>query len=386
MPPRSRIRSFGSYTLDLELSELRAGRRKIDLPPKQCRALTLLVRAAGDIVTKEEFHANIWKESFVEDGSLTQVIFQLRRMLGRQANGREYIETAPHQGYRIDPQAFHAGGTSMQNALPGVSAAIEIAEEHYRILVDSIEDYAIYMLDCGGRIRSWNLGAERNQGYAAEEVIGQHYSIFFVPDDIKNRVPEKHLRTASQYRRHAGEGWRLRKNGERFWAAFVLTAMRDAERKLIGFSKIVRDISHRKRQEEDLLRMEAMVRRDRDRLSAAAESSLDALYICEAVRDESGQVEDFIFTYLNSNVEKMVAIPREIMLNAKMCELLPVNRTAGLFDAYKKVVDTGEPFIAEFQIDAEHVLSEWIRVQAVRLEDGVAITASDVTERKRTKG
>ncbi len=383
MPSRSRTYSFGPFTLDSKASELRAGRRKIDLPLKQFRVLDLLVRAQGKPVSKEQFQAEVWPDSFVEDGNLTQVIFQLRRVLGRQSNGTEYIETIPRTGYRIVPQAFRAEVESPLSTLADPAAGMN--EEHYRILINSIEDYAIYMLDCGGRVCSWNLGAERNKGYTAEEIIGQHYSIFFVPEDIEHRVPEKQLRLASQTGRSVGEGWRLRKNGERFWASHVLTAMRDSDRKLIGFAKVVRDISARKHQEEDILRMESMVRRDRDRLSAAVESSMDAFWICEAVRDESGEIEDFIFTFLNSNVEKMVAIPRDVLLNGTMCELLPVNRASGLFDAYKRVVETGQPFITELPIHAENVFSEWIRVQAVRLEDGVAITASDITERKHAE-
>ena len=385
MATRSKLYSFGPYTLDLGAAELRSGRQAIDLTPKQFRALELLANAGGEAVSKEQLQAGIWRDGFVEDGNLTQVIFQLRRTLGRQADGREYIETLPRKGYRLDPEVFRVIAQPVQPASSSGSNVREMNVELYQILVDAIEDYAIYMLDCGGRICSWNLGAERNKGYEAAEVIGRHYSLFFVPEDIEERVPERQLRAASQGGRHIGEGWRLRKNGERFWASFVLTAMRDADRKLIGFAKVVRDISARKRKEDHILSMEAMARRDHARLSAAAESSMDAFYICESIRDESGEIEDFLFTYLNRNVEKMVSLPREALLNGKMCELFPVNRSTGLFDCYKKVVETGDPFIAEFKVDAEHVVSEWVRVQAVRLEDGVAITASDVTERKRAE-
>ncbi len=79
--------------------------------------------------------------------------------------------------------------------------------------------------------------------------------------------------------------------------------------------------------------MEAVLRRDRDRLRAVAESVMDAVYVCEAVRDRNGEIEDFVFTYLNDKVEKVVSIPRNILLGGKMCELLPINRELGLFDA-----------------------------------------------------
>lgn len=124
---------------------------------------------------------------------------------------------------------------------------------------------------------------------------------------------------------------------------------------------------------------------DRDRLHAASESSLDALYICEAVRDGKGEIEDFIFTYLNRNVEKMVTIPIAALLGAKMCEVLPVNRALGLFERYKTVVNTGQPLVYEFRVVDKDVKSSWIRIQAVKLRDGVAITASDITSRKRSE-
>ncbi len=182
--------------------------------------------------------------------------------------------------------------------------------------------------------------------------------------------------------RHEGEGWRLRKNGERFWASYVLTAIRSPSGGLIGFAKVVRDLSTRKRLEDALLTADAVLRRERDRLHAAAESSMNALYVCEAVRDSQGEIEDFVFTYLNSNVEKMLALPRNDLLGGRMCELLPFNRSRGLFDAYKRVVATGEPFVSEFPILESLVMSQWVRVQALRMGDGLAITASDITALK----
>lgn len=122
---------------------------------------------------------------------------------------------------------------------------------------------------------------------------------------------------------------------------------------------------------------------ERERLHAAAECSMDCLYICEAVRDERGEIVDFTFDYLNRNVEKMVSIPLSALIGARMCDILPINRRLGLFDLYKRVVLTGEPLVHELAIDDEDVRSSWIRVQAVKLKDGVVITASDITLRKQ---
>ena len=131
-----------------------------------------------------------------------------------------------------------------------------------------------------------------------------------------------------------------------------------------------------------LARVLEELRRERDRLQAAVESSLDALFLCEALKDEQGDIEDFIFTYLNRNVEDLVKIPRNELLSGRMCKLLPVNLSTHLFEAYKQAAITGVPFLTEIQIEPEPEESGWLRIQAVRLDEGVAITASDMSKQK----
>lgn len=140
-----------------------------------------------------------------------------------------------------------------------------------------------------------------------------------------------------------------------------------------------------RRAHEQLRNVNERLEQERDRFHAATESSMDSIFMCEAVRGVDGEVEDFVFTYLNSNVEKLVAIPASLLLGRRMCEVLPVNRTLGLFDRYKQVVLTGAPLAYEFPIRSKDVLSSWLRVQAVKVGDGVAITASDITARKVTE-
>ncbi|ACK69536.1 diguanylate cyclase/phosphodiesterase with PAS/PAC sensor(s) [Gloeothece citriformis PCC 7424] len=123
------------------------------------------------------------------------------------------------------------------------------SEERYRLLVEGIEDYGIFMLDGQGRIISWNLGAERIQGYQSTEIIGRHYSIFFTTTDTSAKVPEKILQTALKQGRFKGEGWRRRKDGSLFWASIVLSPVFAQNRQLKGFAKITRDISERKQAE-----------------------------------------------------------------------------------------------------------------------------------------
>ncbi len=131
---------------------------------------------------------------------------------------------------------------------------IRQSEEHFRLLVAGVKDYAILMLDPDGHVVSWNAGAERIKGYQAGEIIGQHFSRFYSPDDIHSGKPEHELKVAATEGRCEDEGWRVRKDGTRFWANGIITAMRDETGTLRGFSKVTRDITERKRAEEAIKR------------------------------------------------------------------------------------------------------------------------------------
>jgi PAS domain S-box-containing protein len=117
-------------------------------------------------------------------------------------------------------------------------------ERGFRLLVQGVTDYAIYMLDPDGKVTNWNAGAERIKGYAASEVLGQHFSRFYTPEDFDSGLPSTALETARRVGRYEAEGWRLRKDGSRFWASVVIDAIHDKGR-LIGFAKITRDLTER---------------------------------------------------------------------------------------------------------------------------------------------
>ena len=120
--------------------------------------------------------------------------------------------------------------------------------ERFRLLVDSVQDYAIFLLDTDGHVASWNTGAERIKGYAAGEIIGQHFSVFFTPEDRALGRPDAELQLAASAGRSELESWRVRKDGSRFWANIVVTALRD-EHGLQGFAKVTRDLTERRRKE-----------------------------------------------------------------------------------------------------------------------------------------
>jgi len=381
---------FGQYTISSNPPEVREGERIVRLSPKQFGALALLVNARGKTIRKDTFFKRVWRGCVVEESNLSQTVFLIRRALGKLPDGSDYIETMPGQGYRLAlgalPAGWHAKSeTDALGQLEASRASSLPSESHFRLLLDSIEDYAIYLLDPTGRVLTWNRGAELNKGYKSVEVVRQHYSLFFVPEDVESRVPDRELAIAATTGRCCGEGWRMRKNGERFWASFALTAVRSEGGKLLGYAKVVRDISDRKRHEDALLRLEAGLRRERDRLQAVANSSMDAVYICEVVRGRAGEIEDFVFTYLNDNVENVVNIPSEQLLGGKMCELFPLHRSTGLFEAYKQVVITGKPLVTIVSARDINIKIEWARVKVVRVEDGVAITVSDISALKRAE-
>jgi PAS domain S-box-containing protein len=127
------------------------------------------------------------------------------------------------------------------------------AERSFRILVQGVTDYAIYMLDPDGRVTNWNAGAERIKGYLPTEIIGEHFSRFYTPEDLDVGVPVRALETARSTGRYEAEGWRVRKDGTRFWASVVIDAIKDEGGKLIGFAKITRDMSEKR---ETQLRLE----------------------------------------------------------------------------------------------------------------------------------
>jgi PAS domain S-box-containing protein len=124
------------------------------------------------------------------------------------------------------------------------------SEESYRLLVENVKDYAIFMLDPDGHVVTWNEGARRIKGYAAEEILGRHFSLFYPPEDVAAGKPRRLLEAADRDGRAEDETWRVRKDGSRFWADVVITALRDPAGQLRGFAKVTRDLTERRRHEE----------------------------------------------------------------------------------------------------------------------------------------
>jgi PAS domain S-box-containing protein len=143
-------------------------------------------------------------------------------------------------------------------AMAEALAHLRASEERFRLLVQGVTDYAIFMLDTSGHVANWNLGAERIKGYQASEIIGRHFSQFYPQEDRQAGVPHRALETARRTGKFEAEGWRLRKDGTKFWASVVIDAIRDDAGELIGFAKITRDLTDKHAAEERLRQAERM--------------------------------------------------------------------------------------------------------------------------------
>lgn len=149
----------------------------------------------------------------------------------------------------------------LQTTLTRANEATHVAEEKLSLLINSVKDYGIFLLDEWGYIESWNIGAERIQGYKASEIVGKHFSTFYTNEDIQRQHPQYELQVASKEGRYEEEGWRVRKDGTKFWASITITPLRSKDGVLIGYAKVTRDLSERKEYEERLKASEERFRK-----------------------------------------------------------------------------------------------------------------------------
>ena len=189
------------------------------------------------------------------------------------ASSSQTIETAPqlretqahlqkaHGDVQSRARELEAANLKLRSEIAEREAAeksLRESEEKFRLLVEGAKDYAIFMLDPKGHVVSWNAGARRIKGYSEDEIIGQHFSRFYLPEDVERGKPEEGLQIAEVKERYETEGWRLRKDGGKFWASVVITALRDNTGRLYGFSKLTRDITEWKLMQDKLQESERL--------------------------------------------------------------------------------------------------------------------------------
>lgn len=251
------------------------------------------------------------------------------------------------------------------------------SEESFRLMVDSVRDYAIFMLDTTGHIMTWNDGAKRIKGYSSMEIIGKHFSIFYTGEDLKTKKPERELKIAIQTGKYEEEGWRVRKDGSMFWASVVITALFSEQNKHIGFSKVTRDLTERKKNEE-------VLRQSEERYRALVEQVTD-YEIC--MLDEKGRIiswnegaqkikgyttEEIIGKYFT------IFYPQEDILNGKPAYELQIARQEGKYEEEGwRLRKDGSRFWASVVITAVY--------NAERFLLGYSKVTRDLTERKESE-
>jgi len=212
----------------------------------------------------------------------------------------------------------------------------DLSEEHFRHLISSIQDYAIFMIDPTGHIISWNQGAQNIKGYHKDEILGKHFSCFYSKKDLAQHKPEQLLRNALSKGRVEDEGWRIRKDGSRFWANVMITAMRDEQNHLIGFSKITRDLTERKQHEEALKNHTEQLTHAYNALQTVIQSAPLAIF----TTDLNG-----IVTSWNKTAEHIFGWTESECIG----QFLPIVDQAHLkeFDIFRKTVCKGHSIIEE---------------------------------------
>ena len=182
------------------------------------------------------------------------------RDLGEISYGDERIRQGIYS-VRVFPLSSNFLGVTFENVTDRNLAerTLRDSEERFRLLVQGVQEYAIFQLDPMGHVVSWNAGAERLKGYASEEIIGKHFSVFYPQEDLVNSKPRHILAKAVQLGQSEDEGWRIRKDGSRFWASVVITALRDPKGSLLGFAKLTQDMTERREKQEALTKAKELL-------------------------------------------------------------------------------------------------------------------------------
>ena len=246
---------------------------------------------------------------------------------------------------------------------------LEESQEHFRLLVQGVRDYAIFMLDPQGRVVSWNPGAKRIKGYKADEIIGTHFSRFYTEDDIERGHPEEELRIAAEEGSYEEEGLRVRKDGSRFWANVVITALKDEAGRLRGFAKVTRDVTERKEAEERE-RLLALENASTEQASAILENISDAFYAVDG---------EWRFTYVNRKAEELWGRSREELLGKSIWEEFSQEVGSESYRQIRRAAEEG--FTTTFESMSSD-LGKWVAGRAYPMQSGVSVYFEDVTERK----
>jgi PAS domain S-box-containing protein len=257
--------------------------------------------------------------------------------------------------------------------LETVLAELGTSEERYRLLVESAEDYAIFMVDPSGYVLDWNVGAERIFGYKEEDIVGEAGSILFTPEDIRSGAPARELEKSQEEGRAVDERWHVRKDGSRFWASGFVRPVRDDAGNLRGFAKVARDITERRRTEEELRVSEARYR-------AVVEQSADGIYLVDG--------DTRRITETNPALQNMLGYGADELRGMRLHEIVAHDPE----DVYANVGRTlreGRRFIRERNYRRKDGSVVEVEVAASAIDYGgkrvICAAIRDITERKRAE-
>lgn len=259
---------------------------------------------------------------------------------------------------------------------------LQVSEERFRLLVEGVKDYAIFVLDPQGHVTSWNAGAESIKGYRAEEILSQKFSCFYTSEDILAGKPESELEIATATGRYEEEGWRRRKDGTLFWAHVVITALWNPEGQLRGFSKVTRDITQRKQAEEERQRLNSQIMQQAKLLEAILSASPDLIYMY----DQNGR-----YLYASLSGTRALGLKPTEMLGKTRQEIGLPSLSMASVDSHRQVVfQTGQSVTDEIDfLTADGMRRYEYILSPVSNTDGqveaVVSTARDITERKQAQ-
>lgn len=227
--------------------------------------------------------------------------------------------------------------------------ALRKSEERFRLLAEGVRDCAIFLLSPEGIVSSWNSGAEHVKGYKTDEIVGHHFSRFYPPDDVEKKWPQQYLKLAEEQGSYEDEGWRIRKDGSRFWAHIMITALHDQDGYLYGFAKVTRDLTERRRvqslelAEQRMKEFLALLSHELRNPLAPIRGALDVMRMAtpeDPAHERARQIIDRQVSQISRLVDDLLDISRVTAGTIKL-----VNQTVDLREAVARAVETSMPLI-----------------------------------------
>lgn len=292
-----------------------------------------------------------WCAGLMLESQPAQLEYRMVASSGRTVWLRDSARTVGDRGYQKELVGVMVDITQRKRA----EEKLRASEERLRLLVEGVRDYAIFSLDTSGLVTSWNAGVERIEGYKAEEIIGRHFSCFYLDEDVRLGKPKLALKIAKKEGRFEDEGWRVRKDGTIFWANVVITALLDGGGNLIGFSKIARDLTERRRAEERTQELNRELAKRNTELTAVNRELESFSYsVSHDLRSPLRAIDGFSFAVLEEYRDKLDAEAQEYLRRVRAAAA----RMAQLIDDLLKLARTTRYEMTPENVDLSQIAEE----------------------------